>query len=108
MIYLKNRNVYHDFVHTNNIDKNRLLESRRKDDWLDIIIRNTGLLEPLDSEGNELRFAHIAFRDYFAAKHIANAIEVFWTGKKLEADIEEYFRKIGLSGIWFDYVKDYP
>lgn len=62
----------------------------------------------IEDESDDLYFSNQIFRDYFAAKHIINAISVFENGCINTHDIETYFEKLGLSGIWFDNVEVFP
>ena len=106
-IYVLDDQVYQDHVKVRNIDKKCLLESRRNDDWIELLIKNTGLIASAD-EPSMLRFTERYYRDYFAAKHIVNAVEIFETGSNITEDKEQYLCDIGLSGIWFDEPERFP
>ena len=107
-IYVLDDLVYQDHIKVRNIDKNSLLESRRNDDWIELLIKNTGLLKHSEGSASMLCFTEQYYRDYFAAKHITNAIEVFETGSANYDDAEEYLAEISLSGIWFDEPDRFP
>lgn len=107
-IYINNDYVYQNYVFTRNIDKNELLQSRRNDDWIEILLRNTGLIEVIEYDSKYLKFVHQYYQDYFAAKHIINAINIFETGCKTAVSEESYFSEIGLSDEWFNYMRKFP
>ena len=107
-IYINNDYVYQNYVFTRNIDKNELLQSRRNDDWIEILLRNTGLIEVIEYDSKYLKFVHQYYQDYFAAKHIINAINIFETGCKIAVSEESYFSEIGLSDEWFNYMRKFP
>lgn len=106
-IYVLDDQVYQDHVKVRNIDKKCLLESRRNDDWIELLIKNTGLIASAD-EPSMLRFTERYYRDYFAARHIVNAVEIFETGSVGCDDPEEYLSDISLSGMWFNEPDRFP
>ena len=88
--------MYQNHVRVKNIDKKSLLESRQNDDWIDLLIKNTGLLTADEDNTSLLRFTEQFYRDYFAARHIVNAVEIFETGSVGCDDPEEYLSDISL------------
>ena len=58
-----------------------------------MLIKNTGLVASAD-EPSMLRFTERYYRDYFAAKHIVNAVEALRPGNNIE-DKEQYLCDIG-------------
>lgn len=105
-IYIKNDYVYQSCISVKGIDKKILLESRKNHNWIDILLKNTGLM--VEDDADDLSFVNRSFRDYFAAKHIINAIGIFEDGCIVAHDTENYFEEIGLSGIWFDNIDIFP
>lgn len=106
-IYVLDDHVYQDHVKVQNIDKKSLLESRRNDDWIELLVKNTGLVASAD-EPSMLRFTERYYRDYFAAKHIVNAVEIFENGSVGQDNAEKYLAEIGLSGLWFNEPEHFP
>ena len=107
-IYVLDDQVYQDHVKVRNIDKKCLLESRQNDEWIDLLIKNTGLLTADEDNTSLLRFTEQFYRDYFAARHIVNAVEIFETGSVGCDDPEEYLSDISLSGMWFNEPDRFP
>lgn len=107
-IYIHNDHVYQNHVRVKNIDKKSLLESRQNDEWIDLLIKNTGLLTADEDNTSLLRFTEQFYRDYFAARHIVNAVEIFETGSVGCDDPEEYLSDISLSGMWFNEPDRFP
>ena len=107
-IYIHNDHVYQNHVRVKNIDKKSLLESRQNDEWIDLLIKNTGLLTANEDNTSLLRFTEQFYRDYFAARHIVNAVEIFETGSVGCDDPEEYLSDISLSGMWFNEPDRFP
>ena len=107
-IYVLDDHVYQNYIAPKNINKKSLLESRRNDDWIELLIKNTGLMVESESDMKKLHFVHQYYRDYFAAKHIVNAISVFETGRISGESPEKYFSEIGISGKWFDNMELFP
>lgn len=107
-IYIQNDHVYQNHVRVKNIDKKSLLESRQNDEWIDLLIKNTGLLTADEDNTSLLRFTEQFYRDYFAARHIVNAVEIFETGSVGCDDPEEYLSDISLSGMWFNEPDRFP
>ena len=56
-----------------------------------------------------LYFVHDFYRDYFAAKHILNAIEALDIGFKSRSEKEndEYFEQLEIKDRWFDCTVDF-
>ena len=106
-LYVLDDHVYQNYIAPKRINKKRLLESRQNDDWIELLINNTGLMAKSESDAKNLHFSHQYYRDFFAAKHIINAKSIFQTGC-INADKEEYFAETGLSGIWFDNAEYFP
>ncbi|MGN0574685.1 MAG: NACHT domain-containing protein [Ruminococcus sp.] len=103
-LYVHNDYIYQNCVSSRNINKKDLLESRRSTDWIELLTDNIGLMKPSVSEPHKLHFVHQYFRDYFAAKHILNAIEALKTVNNILSP-EEKARlswKFELSGGWFN------
>lgn len=107
-IYVLDDYVYQNYIAPKNINKKSLLESRQNDDWIELLIKNTGLMAESESDKKKLHFVHQYYRDYFAAKHIVNAISVFKTGLISAESPDKYFSEIGLSGEWFDNLNLFP
>lgn len=107
-IYVKDEYVYQDYVFPCNINKKELLASRENDDWLEILINNTGLVTVSEYDAKSLKFVHQYYQEYFAAKHIINGINIFQRGCKTAESEEEYFAEIGISEVWFDYFRKFP
>ena len=107
-IYVLDDYVYQNYIAPKNINKKSLLESRQNDDWIELLIKNIGLMAESESDMKKLHFVHQYYRDYFAAKHIVNAISVFETGRISAESPDKYFSEIGLSGKWFDNMELFP
>lgn len=107
-IYVKDEYVYQDYVFPRNINKKELLASRENDDWLEILINNTGLVTVSEHDAKYLKFVHQYYQEYFAAKHIINGINIFQRGCKTAESEEKYFAEIGISEVWFDYFRKFP
>lgn len=56
---------------------------------------------------HKLRFIHQYFRDYFAAKHILNLLDVIDTSYENSSidEQKEIFRRFELDWAWFNYDK---
>lgn len=102
-IYIKNQYVYQNYVAPRNIDKNEIFESRLKNDWIEMIVKNIGLMEAYPSDPRELRFVHQYFRDYFHAKQIINGIELLISIENLvdKSTFYDIAWNFKISGIWF-------
>lgn len=107
-IYVFDDYVYQNYIAPKNINKKSLLESRQNDDWIELLIKSVGLMAESESDMKKLHFVHQYYRDYFAAKHIVNAISVFETGRISAESPDKYFSEIGLSGKWFDNMELFP
>lgn len=107
-IYVKDEYVYQDYVFPRNINKKELLASRENDEWLELLINNTGLLTVSEHDAKYLKFVHQYYQEYFAAKHIINGINIFQRGCKTAESEKEYFAEIGISEVWFDYFRKFP
>lgn len=107
-IYVLDDHVYQNYIAPKNMGKKSLLESRQNTDLIELLVRNTGLMAESEYDTKKLHFTHQYYRDYFAAKHIVNAISVFDIGRIGANSAEEYFSEIGLSGIWFDNMEYFP
>lgn len=58
-----------------------------------------------ESDPQKLHFTHQYFRDYFAAKHILNLLDIMDISYKNNSITEqkELLTKLGLDRIWFYY-----
>jgi len=107
-IYVKDEYVYQDYVFPRNINKKELFASRENDEWLELLINNTGLLTVSEHDAKYLKFVHQYYQEYFASKHIINGINIFQRGCKTAESEKEYFAEIGISEVWFDYFRKFP
>jgi len=107
-IYINDEYVYQDYVFPYKINKDELLKSRTEDNWIEILVNKTGLLVVSEYDVKSLQFAHQYYQEYFAAKHVINAINIFEAGCKIAESEKEYFSDIALSGVWFDYFRKFP
>lgn len=107
-LYVNDDYVYQDYIAPRSINKKSLLKSRRRTDWIELLIKNTGLMAESENDARYLHFSHQYYRDYFAAKHIINAVNIFKTGSVNNEDKEKYFSELGLSGVWFSEINYIP
>lgn len=86
-----------------------ILASREKDDLVEMILNNTGFVKTYDSNPDIVYFIHKFYRDYFAAKHILNAIEALNIGYKRRTDEEndEYLVQLEIKDRWFSGQNDF-
>ncbi len=102
-LYLSDERIYQNIAATRKINREAVLEIRKKDDFIDMIINNISFVEE-DSETHSLSFTHNFYTDYFAAKHVMNALEVIKEIKKPVCsidEVDEFLSKYMISGIWF-------
>lgn len=102
-LYIYDEQVYQNMVAPRKINKDALLESRSRNDFIELIINNISFVEVSYSEPHRLHFTHQFYRDYFAAKHILNAIEAIYVGYRNESREEkvEYIIKAEIKDRWF-------
>lgn len=104
-IYILDEYVYQSYIAPKGFRKKILLQSREKVDFIELILDNIGLMRVSENDFTNLHFVHQYFRDYFAAKHILNLLEIVDTSYK-ESSVEEQkeaFKGFGLDNIWFFY-----
>lgn len=104
-IYILDEYVYQSYIAPKGFRKKILLESREKVDFIELILDNIGLMRVSENDPTNLHFVHQYFRDYFAAKHILNLLEIVDTSRK-DSSVEEQkeaFKKFGLNHTWFTY-----
>ncbi len=103
-LYIDDEQVYQNMIASRKINKESLLKIRKTDDFINLIINNISFVEEVYSKPHELRLTHEYYADYFAAKHVLNAIEVVRTGRKrlYKDDVEDYMEKYEISRLWFD------
>lgn len=103
-LYIKNEQVYQNIVAPRRINRETLLKSRERDDFIELIINNISFVKVSYSEPYKLHFTQKFYRDYFAAKHILNAIEAVDIGYRSEPMEEtvEYIRQAEINRRWFD------
>lgn len=101
--YLFDEYVYQSYIAPKGFRKKSLLESREKIDFIELILENIGLMKISENDFGKLHFTHQYFRDYFAAKHILNLLEIMITSYKNSSvdEQKEIFRKFELDKNWF-------
>ena len=87
-IYILDEYVYQSYIAPKGFRKKILLQSREKVDFIELILDNIGLMRVSENDSTNLHFVHQYFRDYFAAKHILNLLEIVDTSYK-ESSVEE-------------------
>ncbi len=104
-IYILNEYVYQSYIAPKGFRKNSLLESREKVDFIELIIENIGLMKISENDSHKIHFTHQYFRDYFAAKHILNLLNVIETSYENSSidEQKEVFNRFELAQKWFDY-----
>ena len=100
-IYLLNERIFQNYIAPKKIRKKALLESREKDDFVELISENICFMTT--SNSLTLRFTHQYFRDYFAAKHILNFLEALDLsyGDYFLDEQEKMFNHLNLGAVWF-------
>ena len=104
-IYILDEYVYQSYIAPKGFIKKYLLESREKVDFIELILDNIGLMKVSESNSYMLHFTHQYFRDYFAAKHILNLLDIIDRSYE-DSSIEEQkesFKRFELNNIWFFY-----
>ena len=103
--YITDEFVYQSCIVPKGFRKRSLLESREKFDFIELITENIGLMKVSESDPQKLHFTHQYFRDYFAAKHILNLLDIMDISYKNNSITEqkELLTKLGLDRIWFYY-----
>ncbi len=106
--FVTDERVYQNYIAPQKYRKAELSEIREKTDFTEFIIDNICFLTTDNSVPQKLRFTHQYFRDYFAARHILNLIEVFELSyKNSYADEQEKaFNRYDLGFVWFDDEED--
>lgn len=104
-IYILDEYVYQSYIAPKGFRKNSLLESREKADFIELIIENIGLMKISENDPHKLHFTHQYFRDYFAAKHILNLLNVIETSYENSSidEQKEVFKRFELAQKWFNY-----
>ena len=104
-IYILDEYVYQSYIAPKGFRKKALLESRKKVDFIELILDNIGLMKTSENNSDKLHFTHQYFRDYFAAKHILNLLDIIDTSYQ-DSSIEEQkeaFKRFGFDHTWFIY-----
>lgn len=104
-IYILDEYVYQSYIAPKGFRKKILLESREKVDFIELILDNIGLMKTSENNSDRLYFTHQYFRDYFAAKHILNLLDIIEKSYK-DSSIEEQkeaFKRFELNHTWFIY-----
>lgn len=104
-IYILDEYVYQSYIAPKGFRKKSLLESREKVDFIELIIENIGLMKISENDPHKLHFIHQYFRDYFAAKHILNLLNIIETSYENSSidEQKEVFERFELDCKWFDY-----
>lgn len=104
-IYILDEYVYQSYIAPKGFRKKSLLESREKVDFIELIIENIGLMKISENDSHKLHFIHQYFRDYFAAKHIFNLLDVIDTSYDNSSidEQKEVFKRFELDQTWFNY-----
>lgn len=104
-IYILDEYVYQSYIASKGFRKKSLLESREKMDFIELIIENIGLMKISENDPHRLHFTHQYFRDYFAAKHILNLLDVMKTSYENSSidEQKEVFKRFELDRKWFNY-----
>lgn len=104
-IYILDEYVYQSYIAPKGFRKKSLLESREKVDFIELIIENIGSMKISENDPHKLHFIHQYFRDYFAAKHILNLLDVMETSYKNSGidEQKEIFKRFELARKWFNY-----
>lgn len=74
-IFIRNENVYQNFVAVKGFRKKQLIKSRERFDVVEYITENICLMKHAPGQPHILHFTHQFFRDYFAARHILNIFQ---------------------------------
>ncbi len=108
-IYILNERTYQTMTAPRNIRKNLIIEKREKNDLVEMLLNNAAFMKEDDSKSGTLYFVHDYYRDYFAAKHILNAIEALNIGFKSRSEEEnnEYFEQLEIKDRWFNGSVDF-
>lgn len=72
--FMKNNDIYQNFIAPKGYNKKSLLESREGNDWVSLLL-NTGLIEISCSDSKMIHFSHQYYRNYFAARYVINLID---------------------------------
>lgn len=102
-IYLLDEHIYQSCIAPKGFRKKSLLESREKVDFIELILDNIGLMKVVENDPYKVCFTHQYFRDYFAAKHIFNLLDVINVAFQ-NSDVDEkkaIFWKFDLDKNWF-------
>ncbi|MDD7185815.1 MAG: hypothetical protein PUH54_09140 [Oscillospiraceae bacterium] len=101
--YLINEEVYQSYTAPKGFRKKILFESRKKNDFIELITENIGLMKISESNPQKICFTHQYFRDYFNAKHILNLLETMEILCKNTCvdEKKEIFRQFNINKTWF-------
>ncbi|MGN0676514.1 MAG: hypothetical protein ACI4K5_02065, partial [Ruminococcus sp.] len=101
--YLMNELVYQSYTAPKGFRKKILLESRKKNDFIELITENIGLMKISESNPQKICFTHQYFRDYFNAKQILNLLETMEILCKNTCvdEKKEIFRQFNINKTWF-------
>lgn len=108
-IYILDECTYQNMIAPRNIEKKNILVSRKRDNLVEMVINNIGFVKIYDSKSDIIQFVHKFYRDYFAARHILNAIEALDIGYKWRSDEEndKYLVQLEIRDRWFSGQNDF-
>lgn len=100
--YLLNERIYQNYIAPKSLNKKYIIESKAKLDIVEYILGNSCIMKASESEPHIVHFVHQYYRDYFAAKHIINLIEVAVCVAPFDIDAQKaFFNENELGELWF-------
>ena len=100
-LYLDRERVYQNMLVPRHFRRDSLKKQIQETDIPALLTEHFGFLEAGDS--GHLQFTHQYFRDYFAARHYVNLMEIFsksFDGRHL-SDVQEIFDQFRMGSVWF-------